>query len=797
MVGSYLKLASRNLFKRESSSFLSIAGLALAIASCIFILLFVVDEMQFDGFHVNKERIFRLLTRDRTTGNQTSLMAAVIFPTILSEVPELECGFRLTRSENQKIVFNRKVFTGEVYAADAEIFRVMTFPLERGDPETALKEPFTAVITDSLARKYFGEGDPLGKTFMLDDAHEYRVTGILKEIPRHSHIRPEFITSLSTLNTTEPAMMTDIRMSGTYFYFLLRQNASAPAAESKLMSVFAKYHPGDIGGWGYALEPVGRTYLYSADTEWDIAEHGNIMYVESFVAIALLILFMASFNYTNFLTVRVKIREKEIAVRRLLGAGFRSIMGQLLIESFLSVLIALTVAVVIVEVLMQEFNHLTGKALVFSSVLRPEILCTILALVLVTTMASVLYPAALAAASDSFSRLKGSTYASRFAPGRLQIGFRQIVTCLQFVITIALIASTIVIFRQLEFMRETNLGFNKDHLLAVSNPYGDLMYARFENFRNLVRGHLQIASVTAGNNVPSDHLNNFTQMWVRNRKEKDGLHTAQVAVDYEFFPTLEARIIAGRNFSRDYASDAGGGVMLNAEAARELGLKDPVGAELSGINNASDPQTVIGVVDDIHFRSFREKLLPAVFFLRPWSATTILLRLKGGEVPATMKFLETSWGEVAPGEPFIWKFLDDSYDNLYRSDRQTSIVVVVFCAFAVAISSIGLFGVMSLLAQSKRKEIGVRKVLGASLVDVVVVVSREYLAVISAAFVLAWPLAYFVMTRWLEGFAYRIDLSWWPFVCAGWLALLIALLTVGGHTLRAGLANPVDSLRME
>jgi putative ABC transport system permease protein len=793
----YLLIAIRTLFKRETSSWISIAGLAIAISCCIFILLFISDELQFDRFHVKADRIYRLIISNHNTGEQAAVMAAVMFPPMMNEIPEFESGFRMTGGLTHPIKSGQKVFTGQVFYADEKILQVMSFPLERGDPAMALKDPFSAVLTDSLARKYFGEADPLGRAFTLNDGHEYKVTGILKEIPRHSHIRPEFIASLSSLNTTEPEMMNDIRNSGTYFYFLLREHASSLAAENKLKMVFERYYGKDPQGWGFVLEPLDQIYLYSADTKWDIAAHGNILYMRSFAVIAVLILFMASFNYANYLTVRVKIREKEIAVRRLLGAGFRGIMNQLIVETVLSMVIALTMAIVIVEVFMNEFNQLTGKELYLSSVMRPEILCSILGLLVATIFTSVLYPAAKAAMSDSLDRLKGSTHGSRFAPRRLHFGFRQVVTCLQFVITISLIASTVVIFYQLAYMRTTNLGFNKEHLLALTNPYGKEMYSRFENFRNLVRNNPNVQSVTAGDDVPSENLHNYTQMWVRNRKEKEGLHTAQVAVDYDYFTTLQARFTSGRNFSRDFATDAAGAVILNAEAARELNLENPVGTDLSGINNASDPQRVIGVIDDIHFRSFREKVLPTVFFLRPWSAATILLRLRGDDIPSTMKFLEAKWDAVVPDQPFAYTFLDDSYDNLYQSDRQTSRVIVVFCLFAVAISSIGLTGVMSLIARMKRKEIGVRKVLGASLADVVVVVTREYIFVIAAAAIIAWPLAYILMTRWLEGFAYRIDLTWWPFVGAGGAALLIALLTGSVQTLKAGMANPIESLRTE
>jgi putative ABC transport system permease protein len=323
------------------------------------------------------------------------------------------------------------------------------------------------------------------------------------------------------------------------------------------------------------------------------------------------------------------------------------------------------------------------------------------------------------------------------------------------------------------------------------------MYRRFETFRNEAPSNPQVRSVSAGTNVPSKNLNYYTQMWVRNRKEKDGLHAAQVAVDYEYFATLQAKIVSGRDFSREHKTDETEGVIINSEAAKELGLMNPVGSELSGINNASDPQTVIGVVDDIHFMSFREKVEPTVFFLRQWSANTIVLRLSGNDIPATMAFLERTWGTLVPDHPFIYSFLDQSFDRLYRSDQQTSTMILVFCVFAILLSSIGLYSIVSLLAQMRKKEIGVRKVLGASLTDVLFLTTSEYLVIVLVANIFAWPLAYYVMNRWLQDFAYRIDLTWTTFASAGGIALIVALLTVSVQSIRAGLANPVDSLRTE
>lgn len=374
--------------------------------------------------------------------------------------------------------------------------------------------------------------------------------------------------------------------------------------------------------------------------------HGNINYVKSFSVVALLILIMASFNYTNLLTVNVKIREKEFAVRKLLGADRKSVVGQFLLETISYLFIGLILALVIVDLLMNRFNQLTGKHLDFSSLFQWQIVLTMFSLILLTTLSSIIYPSVIAFTSDSLARLKGSSFGSRFKPTKMQFGFRQIVTGLQFVITISLITVVIIIFNQLNYMLNRDLGFNKEHLLSIQNYYGKDNYTGFEKFKNEVSQNPDILSVTAGDDVPSNNFNNYTQVWVKGSKIKAGLHAAQVAIDYDFLKTLKVKFLDGRDFSRNLKTDASKSVVINQTAEKELGLKNPVGAELAGINNTSGPQRVIGVVKDMHFESFKEKVPPTIFYIRQWCSENILLRLKGNDIVSTMKYIKTEWEKI-------------------------------------------------------------------------------------------------------------------------------------------------------
>lgn len=794
---NYLKLALRNLFRQRRFSLINIAGMAIAIACCLFILLYVFDELQYDKFNVNRDKICRVVFQNKITGEKDAIMPAVLFPKMLGEIPEFQTGFRVSKWPKLALKCNNKTFTEDLYFSDKEIFNVMTFPLERGNSQTALKDPFTVVLTKTAAQKYFGSADPVGKTLKVLNKYDFTVTGIMKDIPVHSHIRPELIASLCSFNIIEPRFMNDMTESGTYYYFMLKPNANLDLLKTKMQKVFNENIKDAIGIGGFVLEPLNDIYLYSTDTVWDVAVHGSINSVRIFIIVAILILFMASFNYTNILTVFVRLREKEFAVRKFLGAGRKNIFTQFFIETLSCFFVSLIWAIIIVELLMGSFNRLTYKEFNFSSLFQKEIILSIFGLFIFTTISSFIYPAVVVIKSSSLEKLKGNTYSSRFNPAKMQFGFRQIVTGVQFVITITLLIAAIVIFSQLNYMQNTNLGFNKEHLLLISNPYDKDMYSRYTNFANKIGENPQVLSVTAGGNVPSENVNNFTQVWVRNKKEGDGLHAGLIAIDYNYFKTLQAKITSGRDFMREYKTDHSEGVIINREAVKELKLKNPVGAELSGINNASDPQKVIGVVEDIHFRSFKEEVPPTIFYLREWSASGIVLKLKGDNIVSTMKSIEKAWNEVVPDQPFTYSFLDEEYDNLYKTEQQTSKIIFVFSLFAVIISSIGLFGLITLVSQTRRKEIGIRKVLGASIRNVLSLMMGEYLIIIAAANIIAWSAAYYLLSKWLNNFVYHIGINLWVFAAAGILTLLIALFSVGFQALSAAKANPVDSLRSE
>jgi len=800
MLKNYFLVTLRHFQKQKLASLINIAGLTLGLACCLFILLFVVDELKYDQFHLNKEKIYRILTQDKLTGERYAVQPAVLFPKIMSDIPEFENGFRIVGNDAVKSVINykNKRFVENLYYADREIFSVITFPLERGNPETALEDPFSIVITPSIAKKYFGNDNPIGKVLTYENKYDFKITGILKEIPQHSHIKPSLIASISTLNTLESYLMNDNRASGAYFYFSLKTNASKSGIESKLKKIYDEIYGGSvIGETHYVLEPLSDIYLYSTDTKWDNAEHGDIDMIKSFMAIAFLVMLMAAFNYTNLLTAYVKIREKELSVRKLLGAGRSALIKQFLFETILFLLMALGAAVIIIELLMNEFNQITNKHLTLSSLLQLEIIISVFILFSVITLFSIIYPTFIALKSDALYRLKTGTYNSRFNLSRLTIGFRQTITFIQFVITTVLISAAIIIFHQMTYVKNAKLGFNKEHLLTIENPYDEKMYDRYRNYKNKITQYPQVLSVSASGNVPGENINNYTELRLQGMSIEESIHTAQIAVDYDLLKTLQVEFISGRDFSEEITSDVGGAVIINKAAANALNLNDAVGTNLDGVNNADWPQKVIGVVENIHFKSFKEEVMPIIFYLRQWSAINIVVRIQSNDITTTLNNLKDEWHKLVTDRPFIYSFVDESFDKLYSSEQRTTKLVITFCSLAVLISAIGLLGLITIISQMRKKEIGIRKVLGASVPKILLMMMKEYIYIILAANIIAFPLAYYFLNKWLERFAYRIEISYWTFAFAGLLAFLIGLTTITYKIFKAARENPVDSLKYE
>lgn len=798
MILNYLKTFIRNHRKYKTSSIVNLTGLSLAIAGCIFILLFVFDELKFDQFQKDKDNIFRYTELDKRTGEINVIMPACNYSKITGDSPEIINGFRIREYSDRTMAAGKKQFLENVYYADKEILSVFTFPLLSGDSSSALEAPFTMVISEENAIRYFGTVNVIGKTLRQDNQYDFRITGVMKNIAVNSHLRPGMILSIATLNTTQPFSMEDYRVSSCFYYFRSVKNISKEELEKRLNERIGRKFGTDWARFNrVVLERLPDIYLHPNGSEWDISRHGDARLVKSFIIIAALILLMASFNYSNMLTAQIRIREKEIAVRRIHGAGRDGIIKQFVFETLLYLATALCAALCAVLLLLPEFNRLMNKELTIGNLLSEEMIISVLTVIVLTALLSLLYPVAVSFRADNLSRLKGSQLSGHFNFSKVRFGFRQVVTAVQFIITVSLLICIGIMYRQLNYSNTTSLGFNKDCLVVVDNPYDMDMYSRFDNFRNVLKKYPQILAVSASENYPSTNISNYGYPKRRGSDGNGKVKIGLVAVDHDLFGVWQTRFLSGRNFSRSFVSDDRNCVILNESAVRALNITDPLNTELTDINNSEGPQRIIGVVEDIHFKSFKEKVMPTVYYVRQWCAVNISVRLDMKAIPAGIKILEREWKKILPDRPFMFKFVDESYNALYQTEQRTEKLIIIFCILAVIISAIGIFGLMSLIAQTRRKEIGIRKVLGGSASGIIFLIVKEFLFVIFLANVIAWPAAYYLMNNWLKDYVYRIEIGWGVFFFSAVVSLVIAVSTIGYQAVRAAFGNPVDSLKYE
>ncbi|MFH0736916.1 MAG: ABC transporter permease [bacterium] len=797
MLINYILTAIRNIKKQRIVSCVNILGLSLAMASCIYILIYVIDEMKYDQYNENKKCIVRLIKENRETKEKEVLQSALAYDEYFEQIPEFIKGFRISQDINQIVNTDENKYIDNIFYADKEILTMFSFPLIRGDKNKALEAPFSVVIDENIAVKYFGTTNVIGKIIKVENEHIFRITGVLKNIPLNSHIRPQIIVSFSTLKISRPNAMKEYN-SSCFFYFQIHKNASITNIEVKLNKKYAEKAGKD---WAkiikVKLEPLDKIYLYSADSAWDFAAHGDINTIKGLLAITFMILLMATFNYTNILTTLIKIREKELAIRKTLGAGKRDIVKQFLLESFTYLFIALILAFIIVLITIDLFNQFTGKLILLSDIFCLKIFVFVMGILIFSMIIAVIYPSIIAIKNNTIDRLKGGGISSSIKFGKISFGFRQIVICLQFIITVGLLISVGIIYKQLNFARNEKLGFNKENIISIDNPWDENMFGRYETYKSKISQYPAILSVAAGGNVPSENINNYTWIYSQGMQQKDNIKCAQIAMDYDYFKTLQTKILYGRNFSKDFPSDNEKAIVVTESVVKELKLQNPIGALIYGLNNAESPQTIIGVVEDIHFKSFKEQILPIVFYMRYWGSANILVRVNGKNITKTIQILEKAWKDVRPDRPLLHKYLDESYNKLYENESRIEKLIMIFCVIAIFISGIGLFSLILLTSQMRRKEIGIRKVVGAKVSTIVKTMIKEYIIIVITACLIAIPITYFIMEQWLQDYIYKIEITAWYFILASIAAIVLTLIAVGFQAFKAATENPINSLKYE
>ncbi len=806
MFQNYLKVAVRNLRKYKAYSVINILGLAIGMACCILSLLFVQEELSYDKFHENAGQIYRVTTKlSNPVGGWEAHYAATSFPVapaLKRDYPEVTAAVRIYRSDRSLVGYEEKRFYEDrFFFADSTIFAVFDFPLLKGNPQMALKEPFSVVITEEIAKKYFGDDDPLSMALVLDNQHTFKVTGILKNLPRNSQLQFEFLASYITLSDIigKDKLETGWFMFfPNYTYLLLPKGYPPMQLEEKFPKFVDIYMGAQLKSNGnscaLSLQPLADVHL-AQNLENELETNGDVRYIYIFSGIAFIILLVACINFMNLATARSSKRAKEIGMRKVFGAYRLQLIKQFIGESLLISFVALLCGIMLAELLRPLFTALTGKILSMDYSYNWLALLCFLTITLLVGIVSGSYPALFLSRFVPVEVLKG-----RFKTGSAGLRLRRGLVVVQFAVSIIFIVGALVVYHQLHYVKNKKLGFNKEQLLTITIPNlavqqkCAVMKARFLE-------HPNVESVTASSTSPGSGML-VLPVHAEGIIEKDAPVSSIFMVDHDFIKTLEIELAAGRDFSRDFPADDKEAFILNEAAVRQFGWKSAETAigkkfELLWRNKAIKTGEIIGIVKNFHFKSLHDKIGPVALHLSSERVGSISVRIRPQNIAATMGFLEQQWHALTSNTPFEYSFLDDNFAKFYQTEEKLGQIFKVFSILAIFIACLGVFGLVSFATEQRTKEIGIRKVLGATVAGIVHLLSKEFMKLVLIANLLAVPIAWYAMDRWLQNFAYRVEVGWWIFALAGGLALLIALLTVSTQALKAALANPVEALRYE
>jgi putative ABC transport system permease protein len=805
MFKNYLKVALRNLWKNKGFSALNIIGLATGLAVCLLIVLYVKDELSYDKFNVNANRIYRL-DADIYFNNTEANMAVApdpLPPAMVTDYPEVQQMVRinnqgdiLIKKDNQNIQDHHAAFV------DSTFFKIFTFPMMTGDPNTALDEPNSIVIDETTAKKYFNSTNVVGKTLYVDNSTDCKITGVIKDMPKQSSFHFSFL---------RPRGKADVSWlsNNASCFILVRPDVSRQKLQHDVDATVNNYlgkelqtqlhmSLSDLRNKGnhfiYHLMPLTDIHLHSGKL-YELEANGDITYVYIFSAIALLILLIACVNFMNLSTARSANRAKEVGIRKVAGSLRSHLITQFLTESVLLSFLALVLAVLIAALLLPLFNQLAHKQMYVSTLFSTWLFPVMIALVFVVGCVAGSYPAFYLSSFQPIDVLKG-----KIAKGFKSSWLRNGLVVFQFSISIMLIIGTMVIYNQLDYIRSRKIGYNRDEVLILHNAYN--LNDNIKTFRNELLNMPGINDASITGDLPTG-TNFDNEGWFRDATF-DAAKTIILTnfyVDENYIPTLGMQMETGRNFSKDYPSDSTG-IIINEASVKVLGFKDPLKESLyrPNMNNGNitgaTAYRIIGVVKDFNYSSMHNNVGPLVI-QEGDNRGSIAMRINTKNIPSLINKVESKWNAMAPGQPFDYSFMDADFNKLYTAEQQTGKLFITFAVFAIFIGCLGLFGLVTYAAEQRTKEIGVRKVLGATVGGIVAMLSKDFAKLVLIASVIAFPLAWWAMNNWLQSFAFRIHISWWIFFVAGATAIIIALLTVSFQAIKAAVANPVKSLRTE
>ena len=785
MFTNYLKIAIRNLAKYKGYSFINISGLTIGITCCLLIVLWVHDELSYDRFHDHASTLHRVVENQNYADGvfPVAVTPTPLAPTLKQDFPEIINATRLYFTGRLISYQGASFYETDIAVVDPAFLKMFTFPVVKGDANTLLDDPFSVVVSEDIARKYFGEDNPIGKILRFNDEHDLTVTGVVKNAPHNSHLRFTMLVPF-TFYESLGGNMENWRSNWLYTYVQLQNGVRAEDVDPKIVDVIKQNNERSVTD--LYLQPVTRIHLHS-DFTADIGGHGDIQYVYIFSVIALFVLLIACINFMNLSTARSANRAKEVGMRKVFGARRTHLIRQFYGESLVISFIALLMGLLLIVLLLPAFNDLSQKQLSLGIVTHWPILAGLLGITLFTGIFAGSYPALFLSSFRPVKVLKGTVRA-----GTKSALFRSVLVVTQFALSIFLIIGTGVIYTQLDYIRNKKLGFDKEHLIYI-RMRGDIGQA-YDALKSALTQNPNILGVTAASGLPTYIGSSSSGFDWEGKNPDDAILMHYNLVDFDYFETLKIEMAQGRSFSRAFPSDTASAVIVNEEAVRVMGLESPLEAHFEA---GEDEVNIVGVVKDFHFKPMDTKIEPIVIALNPENTNFMFIRVHPTDLSATLAYLEETWKTVIPDYPFDYNFLDEAYDRIYRAEENLGRLVNYFSLLAIFIACLGLFGLASFTVEQRAREIGIRKVLGASVSGLMVSMCQEFIKLVAVANLLAWPIAYYALRNWLEGFAYRTDIGWGLFALTGVLALIIATVTVSYQAVKAARANPVEVLRYE
>jgi putative ABC transport system permease protein len=803
---TYLKSAFRSLSKNRTFAILNITGLSIGLTCSLLIALYVMDELSYDKYNVGADRIYRIDEEIKFGGfnYDGTQVSAAMGPTIAKDFPQIE---HYTRLQGSSITVHKgveNVNESKVAYADSSLFDVFTLPLIAGDKETALKEPHSLVISESMARKYFNSLDVLGKTLLINDSATYKITGLIKDMPGQANFHFDFFMPLSEKGESRG---TSWFQNNFWTFVLFKPGTDVPRFEQQLNKAMVQYQAATfktvLNSTQAAFEKAGNTIRVSlmpitaihlhSHKQYEMGVNGSIQYVYIFSAIAIFILLIACINFMNLSTARSANRAKEVGVRKVLGSLRNNLIAQFLSESFVACCLSFLVAIVLAILLLPLFNTLADKQIPQSVFLSTPVWLGTIGLFVFVSLVSGSYPAFFLSSFQPIKVLKGN-----LAAGFKGSSLRNTLVVLQFSISVVLMIGTLVIYNQLQYIRNKDLGFNKEQVLVLQNT--DALGGKAGAFKNELLQIPGVQQITSSPYMPMTGFRNSQGYTTVPQFDGKNFTLMQTwGVDEAYIPTLQMKLLHGRNFSDQFPTDSTA-VVVNEAAAKLLGNASPLDKHLYRIDNLSTKSLtafhVVGVVKDFNYNSLREEVTPIVLYLHP-DNEGMALRIRTQDIPGLLKAIKLSWTSLQATQPLSYTFLDDAFNEQYKEDQRRGEIFLIFSILAIFIACLGLFGLVTFAAEQRSREIGIRKVLGAAVSDIFTMLSKDFVKLLLLSIVIASPIAWWAMNHWLQDFAYRISIGWWMFVLVGAVCLLIALGTISFQTIKAAVANPVKSLRSE